>query len=71
MDQSRLAEVLLRIEHRHDDGTWGALERRPAHHDVADHDPERAWVDGEIYACSSCDEVVRVHTREGGVAEPR
>ena len=71
MDQSRLAAVLLQIEHRHEDGTWGSLERRRAHHDVSDHDPERDWVDGELYACTTCDEQIRVRAPEGGPSEPR
>ena len=43
MDYGRLAELTLRVQHRHSDGTWGALEPVPSHHDPADHDPERDW----------------------------
>jgi hypothetical protein len=47
------------MEHRHSDGSWGRFER--AHHDAADHDPERDWAKGKIvYACTSCDELIRV-----------
>lgn len=62
----RLAEEMLRLEHRHDDGSWGTLER--THHDPADHDPERGWAKGDIiYACTTCDEVVRVRPSDPGV----
>jgi hypothetical protein len=53
---SRIAELTL--EHRHNDGTWGALE--PVHHDPADHDPERDWGRAELFVCKSCEEQVRV-----------
>jgi hypothetical protein len=47
------------MEHRHSDGSWGRFER--AHHDAADHDPERDWAKGKIvYSCTSCDELIRV-----------
>jgi hypothetical protein len=59
----QIAEMTLRLEHRHSDGSWGKFER--AHHDAADHDPERSWVKGEaIYMCTTCDEVVRVTAEE-------
>lgn len=60
MDQARLGEALYRLEHRHNDGSWETLEPRPSHHDPAAHDPEAGWADGEVYACPSCDEQVRV-----------
>ena len=53
---NRLAEMLM--EHQHSDGSWGTFER--SHHDVAEHDPERAWVKGEIYSCTTCDEKIRI-----------
>ena len=55
----RIAEATLMIEHRHNDGSWGKLER--VHHDVTAHDPEREWAKGKIlYACTTCDEQVLV-----------
>jgi len=55
----RIAEATLMIEHRHSDGSWGRFER--AHHDAADHDPERDWAKGKIvYSCTTCDELIRV-----------
>ncbi len=65
MDRFRIAEYELRMQHRHDDGTWSTLERRPAPHDPAEDDPEREWADGVIYACTTCDELVRVAPPEG------
>jgi hypothetical protein len=71
VDQSRMAETLFRIEHRHNDGSWGALEPRPVHHDPSAHDPEASWADGQIYACTTCDEQVRVRTPGGGESDDR
>ncbi len=50
----------LRLEHRHADGSWSALEPRPSHHDPAENDPERDWANGRIYLCTTCSEEVRV-----------
>ena len=61
MDFGRTAELALRIQHRHSNGTWGDLEPR-SHHDVADHDPEKEWAEGTIYVCKVCDEAVHVET---------
>jgi hypothetical protein len=58
MDPMRYAELVLR--HRHGDGSWSRLEPRPSHHDPADHDIERTWKDGQVFACPSCDEQVQV-----------
>lgn len=56
----RIMEAALLMEHRHDDGTWGRLERMPDH-DAAAHDPERDWAKGKtIYTCTTCDEMIRV-----------
>jgi hypothetical protein len=65
MDQRLMAEVNLRLQHLHSDGTWNTLERRPQHHDPADHDPERAWAEGQLFACPSCDEQVIVRSPSG------
>jgi len=59
MDFGRITELELRIRHRHNDGTWSQMERRPDH-DVAERDPERDWALGTIYVCKSCDEQVEV-----------
>ena len=58
MDQLRRAELDLRLSHRHHDGSWGEMRR--AHHDPAEHDPERAWEWGQVFECASCDERVVV-----------
>ena len=59
----RIAQV-FRIEHRHRDGSWNALE--PIHHDSAAHDGERSWIrHGETtLRCPRCDETITV-TVEG------
>jgi hypothetical protein len=66
------AEFLLRLEHRHSDGSWSPLEPQQSHHDPAELDPERAWANGRIYRCPSCAEEVRVvdPATEGGPAKP-
>jgi len=69
MDFARTVGLSLKLQHRHSDGTWGSLEPR-SHHDAADHDPEREWASGVIYACTTCDEEVRVETVEDP-ANPR
>jgi hypothetical protein len=65
-------EQIIRLEHRHNDGSWGRLEPRPDHLDPADHDPERDWANGRIYVCTGCDEEVRVtdQASEGRPAKP-
>ena len=70
MDRLRLAELDLQMQHRHHDGSWSTLERRPAHHDAADHDPERAWAHGQVYVCTTCDEEVRIAPKEGDDGPP-
>jgi hypothetical protein len=42
----RITEASLRLEHRHNDGTWGRFER--VQHDASAHDPERDWAKGKI-----------------------
>jgi hypothetical protein len=65
-------EQLVRLEHRHDDGSWGTFEPRPGHLDPADRDPERDWANGQIYACTSCNAEIRVTdpASEGGLVMP-
>lgn len=64
---NQLAELSLRLEHRHSDGSWGELKR--SHHEVADHDPERDWAKGgAIYVCTTCDEQVRVSSPDRGLS---
>jgi hypothetical protein len=69
MDFGRTMELSLRLQHRHEDGSWGSLEPRTPH-DPADHDPERGWGQGTTYACTVCDEEVHVSTADDP-AEPR
>lgn len=70
MFQLQSAEVMLRLKHLHGDGTWGTLAPKRAHHDPADHDPERDWAQGRIYACTSCDEQVMVSTADEDEPKP-
>jgi hypothetical protein len=58
----RVGELQLHIQHQHSDGSWEDLEPRPR--SSADHDPEREWAEGTIYACNRCDELVRVRLDE-------
>ncbi len=66
MDPNLFATSDLRMQHRHDDGSWGTLEPRPAHHSPSEHDPEGEWADGVVYACTTCDELVRIKPGEDG-----
>jgi hypothetical protein len=66
--EARFSNIQLLVEHRHNDGSWGRLQRE-SHHTSVDHDPERDWAKGEIYRCTSCDELVRVR-REPDVEDP-
>ena len=50
----------FRIEHRHGDGSWAALE--PIHHGAAEHDSERSWLHRMVFRCGSCGETVTVTT---------
>jgi hypothetical protein len=61
----RLAE--LQLQHRHNDGSWSPLQ--PAHHDPSSHDPERDWLNGQIYVCTDCGEEVRITTRDSVAAD--
>jgi hypothetical protein len=60
MDQTRIEEAQYRLEHRHDDGTWGRMVEQPVHHDSAQHDPERAWGIKRLFRCTRCDETVLI-----------
>lgn len=58
MDPNLRIAQEYRIEHRHGDGSWSALE--PVHHDSAAHDGERSWLRRAIFRCSRCEETVTV-----------
>ena len=60
MDLARVADLNIRFQHRHDDGTLGAFEPESSHHSPTDHDPERDWASGTIYKCITCDEEIIV-----------
>ncbi len=49
----------LKLMHVHGGQQHPMVER--AHHDPADHDPERSWREGaRIFRCASCDDEVVV-----------
>jgi hypothetical protein len=59
MDLARSAEFQLRLQHRHNDGSWSELE--PAEdHDPAARDPEQHWGASKLFVCRACDEQVMV-----------
>jgi hypothetical protein len=70
MDQVRLQEAQYRLEHHHSDGSWAPMEPQRAHHDAAEHDPERRWSVGRIFRCTRCDEAVTVVPDDQGLPEP-
>lgn len=60
MDQIRFVELEYKIEHRHRDGTWSAMEEVARDHSPAGHDPERSWAFGRIFRCKRCNESVTI-----------
>jgi hypothetical protein len=69
MDIGRTAELTLRLQHRHSDGSWSPLEQRTPH-DAASIDPERGWPAGTIYVCKACQEEVLVEPLGDPQSEP-
>jgi hypothetical protein len=65
-----LFELQYRLEHRHKDGSWAEMVEDRAHHDVADHDPERGWNLRRIFRCTSCDEAATVFPGEEASPPP-
>ncbi len=59
----RILQMTLRLEHQHNDGSWGSYEPR-VHHDPADHDPERDWAKPITYVCSTCLDEIVVRTEQ-------
>jgi hypothetical protein len=70
MDLARVAELNLRFEHRHSDGTIGTFEPEEPPHSPSDHDPERDWASGTIYKCTTCDEEIVVAYEEPDTLRP-
>ena len=70
MDLARIAELNLRFQHRHDDGSVGTFEPEPSHHSPNAHDPERDWASGTIYKCTSCDEEITISHDDPSVILP-
>ena len=69
VDQMRIAQYAMTLQHRHG-GEWMNMVRVPAH-DSSARDPERHWLDGDIYACPGCDEQIRVAHQGDSADEPR
>ena len=65
MFQLSSAEMMLRLEHKHADGSWGSFEPQANAHDVAAGDPEREWAKGHIFKCKACDEEIRISEPSG------
>lgn len=64
MMDPRMSAMTVRLQHRHNDGSWSDLERRA--HDPAGGDPERGWADAQLFVCTTCEEEVRISTDEQG-----
>jgi hypothetical protein len=64
MFQAPLFDTVPLVEHLHADGTYSPMEIEPGPDDPAQHDPERAWAVGQIFACKRCAERVRVSFRQ-------
>ena len=49
----------VQLMHIHDGERVPMVER--THHDAADHDPERRWIEGaRIYGCTRCEDEILV-----------
>jgi hypothetical protein len=59
-----LSEIMLRVEHRHADGTWSTMEPKREPHDPAELDPEEDWQHGHVYICKACQEEIRIEAEE-------
>ena len=46
------------LQHRHEDGSWGQMER--VADDSTEFDAERSWIRGAVFRCTTCDERVMV-----------
>jgi hypothetical protein len=71
VDQSRLFELELRIQHRHHDGGWGDMVEARPHGDAIANDPEREWGHHRIFRCASCPEEITLADKPGGLIAPR
>ena len=70
MDLARVAELNIRFQHRHSDGTMGSFEPEDTPHSPSEHDPERDWASGTIYKCTTCDEEIVVEYDEPSSLRP-
>ncbi len=52
MDYGRIQELLLDVQHRHSDGSWGTLEPETSH-DPSENDPEREWSNSTLFRCKT------------------
>ena len=59
MFAARSFEV-ARIQHSHGQNDWHDMTDVTAAHDTAESDPERGWVRGRIFRCSTCEDEIRV-----------
>jgi hypothetical protein len=54
----RILELQYRVEHEHNDGSWGTMVEEGPQDDAAAHDPERLWTLRRTFRCTACGEVV-------------
>jgi hypothetical protein len=60
MFQPALFGTALTVEHQHSDGTWHPMELEEEPLDPSERDPEKGWLRGQVYRCTSCPERVRI-----------
>ena len=61
MENLRFVETAYRLQHQHGDGSWSPMEEESrGHHTSVEHDPERSWLRGRIFRCSSCGETATI-----------
>lgn len=50
---------MARLQHSHG-GEWHDLTEVTPAHDSAEGDPERSWVSGRVFRCSTCEHEIRI-----------
>jgi len=60
MFQPALFGTSVSVEHQHADGSWHQMEVEGEPVDASERDPEKGWLRGQVFRCSSCAERVRI-----------
>ena len=58
----------ISVQHQHADGAWHPMELEAEPATPSQHDPERGWLEGQVYSCTNCSERIRIVTPGDGPA---